>query len=93
MDGNLSDMQEVPEETSKLVDKELRERVHALEERVRLLEKFTIKVTYMAATTLYLLKDNQEGDLTHEDSRLLFNFLAEDWANFLLKGKDEKKPN
>ena len=77
MDGNPSGKQKVPEKTSKLTDKELRERVHALEERVRLLAKFTIKVTHMGATTLRLLKDNQEGDLTHEDYKMLFDFLAD----------------
>lgn len=45
LDGKLSDKEVVPEEMSKLADKELKERVHALEERVRLLAKFTIKVT------------------------------------------------
>lgn len=58
VDGNPSGKKEVPEETLKMVDKDLRERVHALEERVRLLEKFTIKVTHVATTTLHLLKDN-----------------------------------
>lgn len=57
------------------------------------MSKFTIKVTHVVATTLHLLNDNQEEDLTHEDSGMLFNFLAEDWANILLKEKDEKKPN
>ena len=75
------------------VNKELWERMYSLEERMILLAKFKIKVTYVVSTTLHLLKDNQEGDLTNEDSRMLFDFLAEDWANILLKRKDEKKPN
>lgn len=87
--GKLEDTKE----THNFMAKYLRERIHASKERVRLLSKFTIKVTHVVATTLHLLKDNQEEDLTHEDSRMLFNFLVEDWANILLKEKDEKKPN
>lgn len=68
VEANLSGKQEVPKEIFKMDDKELRERVHALEERVRLLAKLTIKVTHAAATTLHLLKDNHKGYLTHEDS-------------------------
>jgi len=92
VDSNSSGKQEVPKEARKLADSEMRERVHTLEERVILLAKFTIKVTYVVATTLYLLKENHEGDLTNEDSRM-FNLLAEDWAKIILKGKDDKKPN
>ena len=91
--GNERGMQETPGEAQKLFDKELRERVYALEERVKLLAKFTIKVTHAATITLHPLKENQEGDLTNEDSIMLFDFLAKDWANILLKGKDEKKSN
>lgn len=93
MDGNQCGKKEVPEKAYKLANKELWERVYALEERVRILAKFTIKVTHVAATTLHLLKDNQDGDLTNEDARMLFDFLVDNWANILLKGKDEKKPN
>ena len=35
--------------------------------------KFIVKVTYAVATTLFLLKD-VEGDLSKEDSKMLFNF-------------------
>ena len=70
---------------------EMWERIHALEERMCLLTKFTVKVIHVAATTLHLLKD-QEGDLLKEDSKMLFDFLAEDWDNILLGRKDAKKP-
>ena len=70
---------------------ELWERIYDLEERMCLLAKFTIKVMHVAATMLHLLKD-QEGDLTNKDSRMLFDFLAEDWANILLGRKEAKKP-
>lgn len=56
-----------------------------------LLTKVIVKVTHVVATTLHLLKD-QEGDLTKEDSRMLFDFLVEDWAKILLGGEDAKKP-
>lgn len=42
-----------------------------------ILTKFTIKVTHDVTTTLCLLKD-AKGDLPREDSKLLFDFLAED---------------
>ena len=57
---------------------------------MRLLTKFTIKVTHAAATTLNLLKET-EGDLPKEDSKMLFDFLAKDWANILLGRKEAKK--
>lgn len=56
-----------------------------------LLTKFTITVTHATATTLNLLKD-MEGDLPKEDTRMLFDFLAENWANILLGRKEAKKP-
>lgn len=47
--------------------------------------------THASDTTLHLLKD-QEGDLPKEDSKMLFDFLAKDWANILLGKKEAKKP-
>ena len=58
---------------------------------MRLLTKFNVKVTHVAVTTLHLLKD-MEGDLPKEDSKMLFDFLAEDWENILLGRKEAKKP-
>ena len=56
----MGDKLEDTMQTHNLEVKELRERMQALEKRVNLLSKFTIKVTHAAATTLHLLKDNQE---------------------------------
>ena len=67
------------------------ETIHALEERMCLLTKFAVKVTHVTATTLNLLKDI-EGDLPKEDSKILFDFLVEDWENILLARKEAKKP-
>lgn len=41
-----------------------------------LLTKFMVKFTHAAATTLYLLK-NADGDLSKEESKMLFYFLEE----------------
>ena len=64
VEGNSGGKLEDTVETHNLEVKELRERMQGLEERVRLMSKFTIKVTHAAATTLHLLKDNEEEDLT-----------------------------
>ena len=57
---------------------------------MRLLTKFTVKVTHAATTTLCLLKD-VDGDLSKEDSKIIFDFLAEYWTNVLLGRKEAKK--
>ena len=66
------------------------ETIYALEERMTLLTKFTVKETYAKTTTLCLLKDD-EGDLSKEDSKIIFDFLVEDWVNILLGSKVSKK--
>ena len=63
----------------------------ALEERMFLLKKFNIKGIHVAATTLNLLKE-LERDMPKEDTKMLFEFLAEDWENILLGRKEAKKP-
>lgn len=72
-------------------DNELWERINALEERMCLLAKFIVKVSHASATKLHLLK-NPEGDLTNEESIMLFDCLAKDQEKVLLKGEDAKKP-
>lgn len=67
---------------------ELKNRCNAVEEGFSLFSKFTLKVTHAAATTLQLLVDaSEEDNLGKEDSKLLYGFLAEDWAR---KKKDVK---
>ena len=55
-----------------------------------LLTKFMVKVTHAASTTLCLLKD-VEGDLSKEDSKILFDFLVKDLVNIILGRKEAKK--
>lgn len=73
-----------------------------MEERVKFLEegfhssKFSLKVTHVAATTLQLLvQEKDEMRLDMEDTKILYKFLADDWARVLLarkgKNKDENK--
>ena len=91
VDDVPSDMQEVNAEIEKMVDTKVWQRIHVLEERMHLLTKFIVKVTRVAATTLHLLKD-MEGDFPKEDSKMLFDFLVEDWENILLGRKEAKQP-
>lgn len=71
---------------------ELKDRCFTLEEGFTLFSKFTLKVTHTAATTLQLLAHElEEEGLQKEDSKLLYNFLTEDWAKVLLIGKGKKK--
>ena len=91
MDGFLGDMREVNIEIMKMADCEVWKRIHALEERMRLLTKFTVKVTHVTTTILNLLKDTK-GELLKEDPKMLFAFLVEDWENILLGRKKDKKP-
>ena len=44
--------------------RKLRDKVQVLEDRFVLLSKFISKVTHVVTTTLHLLKDNQEEDLS-----------------------------
>ena len=55
-----------------------------------LLTKFTVKVTHATTTTLYLPKD-VDGDLSKEESKMIFDFLVEDWVNILLRRKEAMK--
>ena len=69
MDGHMGELQKAGNEAWK--------RIQMLEERIHLLPKFIVKVTHVATTTLYLIKD-VEGDLYKEDSKILFDSLVED---------------
>ena len=59
-----------------------------LEKRVKILEKgffsfskFSLKVTHATATTLQLLaREKEDVGMDMEDHKLLFKFLADDWA-------------
>lgn len=55
-----------------------------------LLTKLIVKVTHAKTTTLCLLRE-AKGDLPREDSKLLYDFLVEDWVNVLLGKKEFKK--
>lgn len=61
--GNLDGKLEDTMEAQNMGVKVLNERVWVLDERVGLLSKFTIKVTHAVATTMQLLKGNQDDDL------------------------------
>ena len=86
-----------PKEVTKEVEEHymiLEKRVKALEEGFSTFSKFGLKVTHVAATTLQLLtQEKEEASLDMEDHKLLFKFLADDWAQILLnaKGKGKKE--
>ena len=70
----------------------MKDRCNALEEGFTLFSKFTLKVTHVVATTLELLAhESEEEGLRKEDSKLLYNFLAKDWAKVLLAEKGNKQ--
>ena len=72
----------------------LEKRIKALEEGFLTFSKFGLKVTHAAATTLQLLaQEKEEEGLDMEDHKLLFKFLADDWAQILLhaRGKGKKE--
>ena len=72
----------------------LEKRVKALEEGFLTFSKFGLKVTHAAATTLQLLaQEKEDAGLDTEDHKLLFKFLADDWAQILLhaRGKGKKE--
>ena len=72
----------------------LERRVKALEEGFFTFSKFGLTVTHVAATTLQLLAhEKEDASMDMEDHKLLFKFLADDWAQIPLhangKGKNE----
>ena len=73
---------------------QLERRVKSLEEGFFTFSKFGLKVTHAIATTLQLLAQEKEDvGLDMEDHKLLFKFLADDWAQIPLheKGKGKMK--
>ena len=72
----------------------LDKRVKILEEGFFSFSKFSLKVTHATTTTLQLLAQEKEDvGMDMEDHKLLFKFLADDWAWILLdaKGKEKKE--
>ena len=84
-----------PKEVTEAVEEHymiLEKRVKALEEGFFTFSKFGLKVTHVVATTLQLLaQEKEEAGLDMEDHKLLFKFLADDWAQILLNARGKGK--
>ena len=84
-----------PKEVIEVVEEHymiLEKRVKALEEGFFTFSKFGLKVTHATATTLQLLaQEKEEASLDMEDHKLLFKFLADEWAQILLNAKGKGK--
>ena len=84
-----------PKEVTEVVEEHymiLEKMVKALEEGFFTFSKFGLKVTHATTTTLQLLaKEKEDEGLDMEDHKLLFKFLADDWAQILLHAKGKRK--
>ena len=70
----------------------MEKRLHTLKEGFYTFSKFSLKVTHVIATTLqFMAKEKEEEGLGMEDTKILYKFLAKDWAMVFLAGKGKQK--